>query len=222
VERTEEEAGKERVSQGAGGANRLPSTDPRSSSVEAAAQVRLPHEGHLPLALARWAGDIRRAVFVATDDAMLRVLAAALRAFLPKRPIHVLPAWDTPPYDRSQPPRSVTGQRVATLAWLAEHQERAALVLTTPESLLQRIPPADRLLERSVRLATGQPVDIDWLAATLAAFGYELVERVSEPGDAAIHQSTVDIFPGGAVAPLRLEMRWDDQQHTAFQSRRSA
>jgi hypothetical protein len=43
------------------------------------------HEGHLPLAVARWADPLRRAVFVAVDDAMLQTLAAAVPAFPPDR-----------------------------------------------------------------------------------------------------------------------------------------
>lgn len=55
-------------------------------------------------------------------------------------PVLELPPWDSPPYDRSRPSRAVTGRRVTTLAWLAEHHEQRVLVLTTPESLTQRIP----------------------------------------------------------------------------------
>ncbi len=95
---------------------------------------------------------------------------------------------------------------MTTLAWLAEHPDEAAFILTTPESLLQRIPSISRLLERSVRLAEGQTLDLAWLETTLEAFGYELVERVGEPGEAALHASTADIFPAGATAPIRLEI----------------
>jgi transcription-repair coupling factor (superfamily II helicase) len=170
-----------------------------------AQRLAIPHEGHLPLAVARWADPLRRAVFIAVDDAMLQTLAAVLPAFLPDRPVLELPAWDSPPYDRSRPSRAVTGRRVATLAWLAEHHEQRVLVLTTPESLTQRIPPADRLLERSVRLGPGQSLDDGWLEATLAAFGYEQADRVTEPGEFAVHLSTADVFPAGGQVPIRIE-----------------
>jgi transcription-repair coupling factor (superfamily II helicase) len=91
-------------------------------------------------------------VFVAGDDAAFQALVAAMAAFLPDREVRSLPAWDSSPYDRLRPSRSVTGTRVATLAWLAEHPRERVLVLTTPEGLLQRIPPPERLLERAVRL----------------------------------------------------------------------
>ncbi len=79
-------------------------------------------------------------MFVAVDDAMLQTLAAAVPAFLPDRPVLELPACDSPPYDRSRPSRAVTGRRVTTLAWLAEHHEQRVLVLTTPESLTRTHP----------------------------------------------------------------------------------
>ena len=44
------------------------------------------------------------------------------------------------------------------------------LVLTTPEALPQRVPPAERVRERSVRLAAGDELDPEWLRATLVDF----------------------------------------------------
>lgn len=61
-----------------------------------ARQLVIPHEGHLPLAVAGWANPLRSAVFVAVDDAMLQTLAAAVPAFLPDRPVLELPPWDSP------------------------------------------------------------------------------------------------------------------------------
>jgi transcription-repair coupling factor (superfamily II helicase) len=149
-------------------------------------------------------------VFVAGDDSMLRMLAEVMPAFLPDRPTRLLPAWDTSPYDRSRPSRAVTGTRVATLNWLAENPKAPALVLTTPEGISQRIPPAERLLQRSVRLTPGQPLAVEWLRLTVTAFGYDIVERVDEPGEAAIRPGAADVFPAGAGAPVRLEL--DDGQ----------
>jgi transcription-repair coupling factor (superfamily II helicase) len=178
----------------------------------AAAARDVPHEGYLPLAIAQWAQGIRQAIFVASDDSMLHALAAAVPTFLPDRAVRQLPAWDNVPYDLSRPSRSATGTRVATLAWLVEHIDVPVIVLTTPEALTQRIPPAERFIERSIRVRSGQPLDIKWLTNTLTAFGYDTVERVDEVGEATIRPGTIDIWPAGAASPLRLDL---DNNHVA-------
>jgi transcription-repair coupling factor (superfamily II helicase) len=170
-------------------------------------------EGCLPLAVRRWAEPSRQAIFVAGDDSMLQALAEAMPVFLPDRPTHVLPAWGSSPYDRSRPSRAVTGMRVAGLAAIAERAE-PCLVVTTPEALLQRIPPAERLLERAIRLLPGQGLDLEWLQATLTAFDYDLVERVDEVGEAVIRPGAADVFPAGAASPVRLEL--EDGRITAM------
>jgi transcription-repair coupling factor (superfamily II helicase) len=173
-----------------------PATSPRD----------IPHEGYLPLALAAWARTSPRAVFVAGDDAMLQGLAATLPAFLTDRVIRILPAWDNAPYDVSRPSRSATGTRVATLGWLAEHPADPVLILTTPESITQRVPPAGRFVERAIRLQPGEPLDTERLKATLAAFGYDAVERVEAAGEATIRAGAVDIWSAGQPSPVRLDL----------------
>ena len=189
-------------------------------------QVALPvisNEGLLPLAAAQWAQERPRAVFVAGDDATFQALARALKAFLPDREVRLLPPWDSSPYDRSRPSRRVTGTRVATLAWLAEHSRDpgtgvdhargAAAAHTTPE----------RLLERAVVLEPGRQLDFEWLQATAAGFGYDVVDRVEDVGDIAIRPGVVDIFPAGS--PLARPPRIAGghyQEHSAFRPARSA
>jgi transcription-repair coupling factor (superfamily II helicase) len=170
--------------------------------------IEVAGEGLLPLAIARWASESSHAiaVFVASDDAILKGLLDALPVFLPDHCILALPAWDSLPYDRARPSRRSTGTRVASLTWLADGHEKPAIVLTTPEALSQRVPPAERLRERSVYLTTGDQLDPEWLRATLEAFGYVFEERVDGPGEAALRPGAVDIFPAGQADPVRLEL----------------
>jgi transcription-repair coupling factor (superfamily II helicase) len=170
--------------------------------------LRVSAEGILPLAVSKWVveGGYPMAAFVAADELILESLVAALPTFLPDYRILAVPAWDSLPYDRARPSRRVTGTRIASLTWLADAHDQSALVLTTPEALPQRVPPAERLRERSVRLAAGDDLDPDWLRATLEAFGYVFDERVDEPGEAAIRSGAVDIHPAGQNDPVRLEL----------------
>jgi transcription-repair coupling factor (superfamily II helicase) len=165
-------------------------------------------QASLPVALHDWLVTLSQpvAVFIAADETMLQTLVRVMPAFVPDRRVLALPAWDNLPYDRARPSRQATGTRVATLAWLAADRDRPALVLTTPEALLQRVPPPDRVQDRAIPLRVGQALDPAWLRDTLLAFGYRFDDQVDEPGEAALHGATIDIHPAGTDAPLRLEL----------------
>ena len=188
-------------------AGRLDEALPEAQELPASVRV-VAAEGMLPLAVAEWVseGGHALAAFVADDEPALEGLLAALPSFLPDHRVLSLPAWDSLPYDRARPSRRVTGTRVASLASLVEAQDQKTVVLTTPEALPQRVPPAERMRERSVWLAAGDELDPEWLRATLVAFGYVFDERVDEPGEAAIRVGAVDIHPAGESEPVRLEL----------------
>jgi transcription-repair coupling factor (superfamily II helicase) len=181
---------------------------PAEHETQPAKVLTVSAEGMLPLAIARWVsqGNQLLAGFVADDESSLENLLTALPRFLPDHRVLSLPAWDSLPYDRARPSRRVTGTRVASLASLVEAHDQPILVLTTPEALPQRVPPAERVRERAVRLAAGDELDSEWLRATLVAFGYVFDERVDEPGEAAIRAGAVDIHPAGQSNPVRLEL----------------
>src|SRR3954454_6592760 len=126
-------------------------------------------EAALPFALRDWLskGDAAVAVFVSRDEAALRLLARTMPIMVPERRVLPLPGWDNLPYDRSRPSHQATGQRIAALAGLADASATPRLLLTTPESLLQRVPAPGRVRERAIPLVMGQSLDADWLRDTL-------------------------------------------------------
>ena len=165
-------------------------------------------EGALAFALAQAAADCGAdgVVYAGGDAGLIDRLAPMARGFLPGLAVVILPPWDTLPYDRVRPSRGVTGRRAAALTELAAGRNGPCLVLTTPEALVQRVPPRDRVLEREVELSVGSPLDPQWLQDTLTGFGYRFEEVVDEPGEAAIRDSVIDIYPADAAAPYRLDV----------------
>ncbi len=110
------------------------------------------------LALSSWLGSGARLVYVARDDARMMAMRDGLARLVPGAETHLFPAWDCLPYDRLSPQGALVGQRVETLARLAEAQARdggGAVILTTVNALLQRVPPQSYFAERSLVLAPG-------------------------------------------------------------------
>jgi transcription-repair coupling factor (superfamily II helicase) len=96
----------------------------------------------------------------------------------------LIPPWDCSPYDRASPSCAVIGSRVAALARLAEPAStHGRLVITTVETLLQRLPPRSVWAGARLELAADRPTDD--LKVWLISNGYVLDERVDEHGEAA-------------------------------------
>ena len=146
-------------------------------------------------------------LFVAADDARAASALEGARFFAPDVPVLHFPAWDCLPYDRVSPRSDIESRRLATLAALASRSEGAgaALVVTTTNALVQRVPPRDIIAQASFLASAGQDVDRDALTRFLARNGYSSTGTVREPGEFALRGGIVDLWPPGSEEPLRLD-----------------
>src|SRR6185312_15483077 len=87
------------------------------------------------------AGDKGPVLFVALDDAQADAACRAIAFFAPSMTVLPFPAWDCLPYDRVSPKPDIESRRLATLAALARDPQTQAVVVTTVNALLQRVPP---------------------------------------------------------------------------------
>ena len=91
---------------------------------------------------------------------------------------------------------------MSVLRRLAGGLERV-LLIATPEAALQRVPPRELCREAALRVAPG--TELAEIETFLRCTGYGLDMLVDEPGEAAVHGHVVDIFPAGALGPVRIE-----------------
>jgi len=151
-----------------------------------------------------------RAVFIAPDEAAMRALADAAHYFAPELETRVFPAWDCLPYDRASPSLRSTSERLATLHALQRPAKAPQLLVTTVNAALQRTLTPFRIRQLVARLAPGERIDRDRLAALLAANGYSRTETVRDPGEFAVRGGLVDLFPAGEENALRLDFFGDE------------
>ena len=113
-------------------------------------------------------------VVVCRDGARMAALARGLSFFAPDIPVLEFPAWDCLPYDRVSPHAGVMAQRMMTLARLATTRghEKASILLTTVNAVLQRVPPRDRVSGQSLSAAPGNVLGMDHVVAWLELNGY--------------------------------------------------
>jgi transcription-repair coupling factor (superfamily II helicase) len=157
----------------------------------------------------------RPALVVAATGQEAERLAGDLRFFFGEaddappfaRRIHYLPSWEVPPFEDLSPTPDVVAARIEGLYHL--RQSVNPIVVTTPESLLQRVPPRDVFAARYLYLVTGEEIDRDSVAEQLTAWGYRRVPLVEDRGDFAVRGGIIDVFPPAHPNPLRLQLIGD-------------
>jgi transcription-repair coupling factor (superfamily II helicase) len=151
-----------------------------------------------------------RAVFIAPDEAAMRHIAEAATYFAPELEVLTYPAWDCLPYDRSSPSLRSTSERLATLHALQLKSSKPQLLVTTISAATQRTLTPFRIRQLVARLAPGERIDRDRLAALLTANGYARTDSVADAGEYAVRGGIVDLFPSGQSEGLRLDFFGDE------------
>ena len=146
-------------------------------------------------------------IFVAADDARASTALETARFFAPDLSVLHFPAWDCLPYDRVSPRSDIESKRLATLAALAARnpQGSPALVITTVNAVVQRVPPRATIAEASFLVKAGAIVDLEALKRFLARNSYVRTGTVREPGEFALRGGIVDLWPPGSDDPLRFD-----------------
>ncbi len=146
-------------------------------------------------------------LFVAADDTKAAAALEAARFFAPDLSVLYFPAWDCLPYDRVSPRSDIESRRLATLALLAARGERAgaALLITTANAAIQRVPPRATIAESSFLAKAGAVVNLDALTKFLTRNSYSRASTVREPGEYALRGGIVDLWPPGSDDPIRLD-----------------
>jgi len=151
-----------------------------------------------------------RAVLITSDDLAMRAVAEAAGYFAPELEILSYPAWDCLPYDRASPSLRATSQRLATLHALQRKPAGPQLLLTTLNAATQRTLTPFRIRQLTARLAPGERIDRDKLAALLQANGYVRTDTVADAGEFAVRGGLVDLYPAGEEHALRLDFFGDE------------
>jgi len=154
------------------------------------------------------------AAAAAGDRPVLVVTASSHRAQVLHRDLELLAEGDLPlllfpdqetlPYDPFSPHPDIIAERLKTLSGLPKL--RRGLLLCPVSSLMQRLPPADYILQRSFDLSAGDRLSIDSFRSRLSHAGYESVEQVYQSGQFAVRGSVVDLFPSGSSVPYRIDL----------------
>ena len=136
---------------------------------------------------------------------------AALGFFAPWLRTISLPSWDCLPYDRVSPGQDLAAKRIAVLAEIAAGiaPDQQTLILTTPNALVQRVPPREFMRSQVMHAAGGNQINMDDLVRWLETNGFQRTPTVRETGEYAVRGGILDLFAPGEETPLRLDFFGD-------------
>jgi transcription-repair coupling factor (superfamily II helicase) len=121
---------------------------------------------------------------------------------------HLLPDWETLPYDAFSPHQDLVSERLATLHEIRNGQCDVLIVPAT--TALVRLAPPSFLAAYTFFFRQGENLDEAKLKAQLTLAGYTHVSQVMSPGEYSVRGGLIDLFPMGSALPYRLDLFGDE------------
>ncbi|WP_228896465.1 transcription-repair coupling factor [Pseudoduganella aquatica] len=120
---------------------------------------------------------------------------------------HLLPDWETLPYDAFSPHQDLVSERLATLHEIQTGQCDVMIVPAT--TALVRMAPPSFLAAYTFFFKKGESLDEAKLKSQLTLAGYTHVTQVMSPGEYSVRGGLIDLFPMGSALPYRLDLFGD-------------
>jgi transcription-repair coupling factor (superfamily II helicase) len=121
---------------------------------------------------------------------------------------HLLPDWETLPYDAFSPHQDLVSERLATLHEIRNGQCDVLVVPAT--TALVRLSPPSFLAAYTFFFRQGESLDEAKLKAQLTLAGYSHVTQVMSPGEYSVRGGLIDLFPMGSALPYRIDLFGDE------------
>lgn len=131
--------------------------------------------------------------------------------FAPQLRVHLLPDWETLPYDHFSPHQDLVSERLATLHAVSRNE--CDVLITAASTAITRLAPPSFLAGHTFFMKKGDRLDIDKLRAQLTLAGYAHVTQVVAAGEYSVRGGLIDLFPMGTSLPYRIEL-FDDEIET--------
>ncbi|MBL8443581.1 MAG: DEAD/DEAH box helicase, partial [Zoogloeaceae bacterium] len=163
------------------------------------------------LAVAQLAAGSTRLLLITANPLDAQRLQAELGWFAPQLRTHLLPDWETLPYDSFSPHQDLISERLSTLYALGRGE--ADVVLVPASTALYRMAPPSFLAAYTFFLKQGAKLDVEQLRMQMATAGYAHVTQVVSPGEFSVRGGLIDLFPMGAALPFRIDL-FDDEVET--------
>ncbi len=193
------------------------------------------------LALAQYATQQSPLIVIAANALEAQRLKEEIPFFDPKLRVHLLPDWETLPYDHFSPHQDLISERLSTLHHIRMLGQKTSSARPPPDpsrqtgevaneqnnfqtssgdmvivpitTALYPMPPVEHLAAYTFFLKRGEKLDVAQLREQLAFAGYHHVQQVLTPGEYCVRGGIIDLFAMGSVLPYRIDL-FDDEIET--------
>jgi len=155
-------------------------------------------------ALAALAARVRPLLVITESAWQAQRLLQEIPFFAPQLRVHLLPDWETLPYDQFSPHHDLVSERLATLCQIARGEFDIALVPVT--TALYRMAPVDYITANTFYFRQGAQLGADALRHQLVLAGYNHVTQVVAPGEYSFRGGLIDLYPMGSPLPYRIDL----------------
>ncbi|OGS75551.1 MAG: transcription-repair coupling factor [Gallionellales bacterium GWA2_60_142] len=163
------------------------------------------------LALAQLAKKKAPLVVIAANALEAQRLVDEIPFFDPQLRVHLLPDWETLPYDHFSPHQDLISERLATLHHIRSGSSDVIVVPIT--TALYPLPPVSYLAAYTFFLKKGARIDLAAFREQMTLAGYNHVQQVLTPGEYCVRGGIIDLFAMGSVLPYRIDL-FDDEIET--------
>ncbi len=160
------------------------------------------------LALAQYAATHKPLVIIAANALEAQRLVEEIPFFAPELRVHLLPDWETLPYDHFSPHQDLISERLATLHHV--RSESCDVLVVPVTTALYPLPPVEYLAAFTFFLKRGEKLDLTKLREQMTFAGYNHVQQVLSPGEYCVRGGIIDLFAMGSVLPYRLDLLDDE------------
>ncbi|ANQ84861.1 transcription-repair coupling factor [Azoarcus olearius] len=160
------------------------------------------------LAIAQLAGQGRMIAVITANPIDAQRLQDELAWVAPDLRSHLLPDWETLPYDSFSPHQDLISERLSTL-YAVSRGEVDVVLVPAPTALYRLAPPA-YLAAYTFFMKQGDRLDVEALRKQMALAGYAHVTQVVSPGEFSVRGGLVDLYPMGSALPYRIDL-FDDE-----------
>ena len=160
------------------------------------------------LFLAQLAQQAKPVTIITANALDAQRLLEEIPYFAPELRTHLLPDWETLPYDTFSPHHDLVSERLATLYQV---MNGACDVLIAPlTTALYRMLPREYLAAHTFFLKQGETLDVAGLRSQLTLAGYSHVTQVFSPGEYSVRGGLIDLYPMGSPLPYRIDLLDND------------
>ncbi|WP_090826401.1 transcription-repair coupling factor [Nitrosovibrio tenuis] len=156
------------------------------------------------LVLAELARQSKPLAIITASALAAQRLLEEISFFAPGLKVHLLPDWETLPYDVFSPHQDLISERLATLYQLMSGN--CDVLIAAATTALYRMPPRGYLAAHTFFLKRGETLNLNAFRGQMTLAGYSHVTQVLSPGEYSLRGGLVDLFPMGSPLPYRIDL----------------